>query len=200
MHFSRLHAVFYISAHFKKQYYGWQEYRSDEGTMVALWRCGHLKSTYMHTWACFTQCSVDAIDVYWFALNPHKAIRLLNQFEYGFSVDRPLLICWMQQHSYHVPLHRRAYMYMYHPPQIAFPFSGLVASQEKSILNENILRKWHQSSLMHKSGNAYKGLSSLVWILLCQGCWTAVQRQPSLHKILGKLWYNRVVICDWSFL
>ena len=37
MHVSRLHTVFYISAHLKKQYDGWLEYSSDEGTMVAVW-------------------------------------------------------------------------------------------------------------------------------------------------------------------
>ena len=37
MHVSRLHTVFYISAHLKKQYDGWLDYSSDEGAMVAAW-------------------------------------------------------------------------------------------------------------------------------------------------------------------
>ena len=43
--FSGLHTVFHVSAQLKKQYDGWLKYRSDEGAMVAVWRCGHLKST-----------------------------------------------------------------------------------------------------------------------------------------------------------
>ena len=53
--------------------------------MVAVWRCGHLKS-----------CEFVLHNAVWtrsmrigFALNSHWAIRLLNWFESGFSVDRP---------------------------------------------------------------------------------------------------------------
>ena len=50
--------------------------------MVAVWRCGHLKSTFMREFGS-TQCSVDTIDAHW-------AIRLLIWFESGFSADRLL--------------------------------------------------------------------------------------------------------------
>ena len=32
--------------------------------MLAVWRCGHLKSTCTHEFSS-AQCSVDAIDAYW---------------------------------------------------------------------------------------------------------------------------------------
>ena len=61
--------------------------------MVAVWRCGDLKSTCTHEFGS-AQCSVDTINTHWirieFALNSHWAIQLLNLFESGFSVDRPL--------------------------------------------------------------------------------------------------------------
>ena len=54
--------------------------------MVAVWRCGHLKSTCTREFGS-AQRSVDAIDAHW---NSHWASRLLNRFESGFSVDAPL--------------------------------------------------------------------------------------------------------------
>ena len=50
--------------------------------MVAVWRCGHLKSTCTREFGS-AQHSVDAIDSLW-------AIQLLNRFESRFSVDAPL--------------------------------------------------------------------------------------------------------------
>ena len=82
-HFSVLHTVFHVSAQLKKQYHGWLKYRCDQGAMVAVWRCGHLKSMY----------TLEFIphNAVWmhigFTLNSHEAIQLLNQFESGFSVD-----------------------------------------------------------------------------------------------------------------
>ena len=58
--------VFHVSAQLKKQYDGWLKYRSDEGAMVAVWRCGHLKSTctcefvpHNAVWGC-DQCALDS--------------------------------------------------------------------------------------------------------------------------------------------
>ena len=79
--------MLHISAHLEKHCNGWLEYRSNVSAMVAVWRCGHLKSMCMH----------DLFhNVVWmrsmrigFSLNSHWAIRLLNKSESGFSVDRP---------------------------------------------------------------------------------------------------------------
>ena len=87
--FSKLHTVLHISAHLEKHCNGLLEYRSNVGAMVAVWRCGHLKSMYT--------CELVSHNAVWmqsmrigFALNSQWAIRLLNKFESGFGVDSPL--------------------------------------------------------------------------------------------------------------
>ena len=57
--------------------------------MVAVWRCGHLKLTCTREFGS-AQRSVDTIDVHWIRIESHWAIRLLNWFESGFSVDAHL--------------------------------------------------------------------------------------------------------------
>ena len=71
--------MFRISAHLEKQYDGWLKYRSDEGAMVVVWRCGHLKSMRMREFVP-TQCSVDTINAHW--------IRI--EFTLGNSVTEPV--------------------------------------------------------------------------------------------------------------
>ena len=68
--------MFHVSAQLEKQYDSWL--KSDEGTMVAVWRCDHLKSTCTCEFSS-TQCSVDAIDAHW--------IRI--EFALGNSVTEP---------------------------------------------------------------------------------------------------------------
>ena len=58
------YTVFHVSAQLEKQYDGWLKHRSNDGAMVAVWRCGNLKSMCMREFGS-TQCSVDAIDVHW---------------------------------------------------------------------------------------------------------------------------------------
>ena len=75
--FFGLHTVFHISALPKKQHDGWLEYRSDEGTMVAVWRCGHLKS----------MCSREFV--------PHNAVWTWSmhiELALGNSVTEPVWI------------------------------------------------------------------------------------------------------------
>ena len=86
-HFSGLHTVLHIFAQLEKQYDGWLKYRSDEGTVVCVevWSL----EVNVHVWIHSTQRSVDQSMCIGFALKLHRAILLLNQFEPGFSVDRP---------------------------------------------------------------------------------------------------------------
>ena len=94
--FSGQHTVFHVSAQLEKQY-GWlakvRIWWGRHGSCVEVWQL----EVNMHAWIrfCTTQCGRDrcALDSHWirigFALNSHWAIRLLNQFEFRFSVDVP---------------------------------------------------------------------------------------------------------------
>ena len=61
--------------------------------MVAVWRCGHLKSPCTREFSS-AQCSVDAIDSYdahWIRIEFALGSSVMNRFESGFSVNRPLM-------------------------------------------------------------------------------------------------------------
>ena len=56
--------------------------------MVAVWRCGHLKSTHTREFGS-AQRSVDAIDAHWIRIEFALNNSVTNRFESGFSVDAP---------------------------------------------------------------------------------------------------------------
>ena len=60
--------MLHISAHLEKHCNGLLEYRSDVGAMVALWRCGHLKSMHTCELVSHNVVHVDAIDAHWICI------------------------------------------------------------------------------------------------------------------------------------